>query len=91
MKTTLYLVSTLIEQYEEPTIKKNRIYTNVSDAQIALDTEVEEGMKKFGDCNGELFFDMPQLRKSINPKTIYFIVVLYRLRRLTSWGGLFLS
>ncbi len=61
MKTTLYLVSTLIEQYNEPTIKRKKTYANVSDAQIALDTEVEEGMKKFGDCNGELFFDMPNI------------------------------
>lgn len=58
MKTTLYLVSTLIEHYDQPPTDSHALYATFADAKKAMQTEVKEGMENFTADNGEVILDL---------------------------------
>ena len=58
MKTTLYLVATLIEHYDEPPTDCHTLYADFADAKKAMQTEVEECMENFIDRDGSVILDL---------------------------------
>ena len=58
MNTTLYLVTTLIVQYDEPVIATHSLYTNFADAKLTMQKEIMENMKDFTACNGDVILDL---------------------------------
>lgn len=58
MKTTLYLVATLIEHYNQPPTDAHVLYANFADAQKAMQAEIEEGMENFSADKGEVILDL---------------------------------
>ena len=60
-KTKLYLVTTLIEQSDEPATASHTLYANFADAKKAMQNEVTEGMKDFTAYDGWVIIDINNL------------------------------
>ena len=45
MKTTFYLVTTLIEYYDQPPTDTHALYSNFADAKSAMEAEIAEGIE----------------------------------------------
>ena len=58
MNTTLYLVATLIEHYDQTPTDTHSLYADFADAKKAMQTEIEEGMENFTADNGEVILDL---------------------------------
>lgn len=58
MRTTLYLVATLIEHYDQPPTDTHSLYADFADAKKAMQTEIREGMENFNAENGEVILDL---------------------------------
>lgn len=58
MKTTLYLVATLIEHYDQPPTDAHALYADFATAKMAMQTEIEEGMENFTADKGEVILDL---------------------------------
>lgn len=50
MKTTFYLVATLIEHYDQPPTDTHALYADFATAKKAMRTEIEEGGKVGAYC-----------------------------------------
>lgn len=57
MKTTFYLVATLIEHYDEPSTLDHYLFANLTDAMKAMRAEIDKGMESFSNCHGEVALD----------------------------------
>ena len=58
MKTTFYLVTTLIEYYDQPPTDTHALYSNFADAKSAMEAEIAEGIENFATDNGEVILDL---------------------------------
>ena len=58
MKTTFYLVATLIEHYDQPPTDSHSLYADFADAKKAMRTEIREGMDNINADNGEVILDL---------------------------------
>ncbi len=58
MKTTIYLVATLIEHYDQPPTDNHSLYADFADAKKAMQTEIKEGMENFTADKGEVILDL---------------------------------
>lgn len=58
MKTTFYLVATLIEYYDQPPTDTHELYANFADARKAMRTEIEKGMENITAEYGDLIIDV---------------------------------
>lgn len=58
MKTTFYLVTTLIEHYDQAPTDSHSLYGCYADAKKAMRDEIREGMENFNAENGEVILDL---------------------------------
>ena len=58
MKTTFYLVATLIEHYDQPPTDSHSLYGSYADAKKAMRKEIKECMENFTADNGEVILDL---------------------------------
>ena len=57
MKTTFYLVATLIEHYDQPPTDTHALYADFATAKKAMQTEVKKGMEDITAEYGDLIID----------------------------------
>lgn len=58
MRTTFYLVATLIEHYDQPPTDSHSLYGSYADAKKAMRMEIKECMENFTANNGEVILDL---------------------------------
>ncbi|MFG6426102.1 MAG: hypothetical protein K1W14_06860 [Muribaculaceae bacterium] len=58
MKTTIYLVATFIEHYDQPPNDTHALYADFATAKKAMQTEIEDGMENFAANKGEVILDL---------------------------------
>mgnify|MGYP000560833316 FL=1 len=58
MKTTFYLVATLIEHYDQPPTDTHSLYADFATAKTAMQTEIKDGMENFTTNKGEVILDL---------------------------------
>lgn len=58
MNTTIYLVASLMEHYDQPPTDSHSLYGSYADAKKAMQTEIEEGMENFTADKGEVILDL---------------------------------